>query len=560
MHSLLLVGLLRALTLPDSTPSRCDGKTVSTVVIRRSARTMMDKARAPAWSRAILQPLLLGTPTRESAIRPFLQLKDGGPCTEQRRAESERLLRLQPYLADATVQVVDEADGRVRVEIETIDDLRPILGLGLKGARPTIAEFGNNNVDGSGQLVSARWRDGRAFRDGFGVRYTDYHLFNRPNIASVVLDRLPLGSFIAASLARPFYTDLQNGAGFMGYLRDDGYVGFVRPSGDPLSLEIVRERADLGIAFHLHTKGSAQLLLGALASFDKRTTAAKPVIITDSGFVQTPDKSLVDRYTTTEATRVGLVTGVRYLRFAKAVGFDALEGVQDIGRGVQLATVFGQTLGGSFKGPFITTDLYVGVGGTESFLGLRSQVEARKGTTGWTGIVGSGRLAWYSKPSKRQTRLWSLEYVGASKADAPFQLTVDDPQTGIRGYVGSRLAGSQRLILRAERRWVMPGISTYFGWGVAGFADAAQMFKGDAPFGANGTRGTVGVSLLAAVPRESRSLARLDFGLPFIPDKSAKDFAIRFTYSIIGRSFWREPADITRARLGAASSDIFSWP
>ena len=155
MHSLLLLGLLHSAALPDSTPSRCDGKTVSTVVIRRSERTIMDKARAPAWSRAILQPLLLGTPTRESAIRPFLQLKDGGPCTELRRAESERLLRLQPYLADATVQVVDEADGHVRVEVETIDDLRPIIGLGLKGARPTNAELGNNNVDGSGQLVAA---------------------------------------------------------------------------------------------------------------------------------------------------------------------------------------------------------------------------------------------------------------------------------------------------------------------------------------------------------------------------------------------------------------------
>jgi hypothetical protein len=196
----------------------------------------------------------------------------------------------------------------------------------------------------------------------------------------------------------------------------------------------------------------------------------------------------------------------------------------------------------------------------QSFLGMRTQVETRRTNARWANVVGSGRMAWYSRPNDRQTRLWSLEYVGAWRHDVPYQLTVEDPQSGIRGYAGSRLAGAQRLILRAERRRVMPGISRYLGWGVAGFADVAQMWKGDVPFGASGTRGSVGVSVLAAVPRESRSLARLDFAFPFVPDKQAKDYAIRFTYTVAGRSFWREPFQIARARVATAASDIFTWP
>jgi len=550
--------LIFATTAAAQTP--CDGKIVSGVTIVRSSRTVVDKMRAPKWSRPILAPLLVGIPTRERAIRPFLQLSEGKPCTEIRRAESERLLRLQPYLADAAVRVIDESDGQVRIDVETIDDIRPIIGLGLRGSVPNFIELGNNNIAGEGYLASASWRDGRVFRDGFALRLTDYHAFNRPYLFKLQLDRQPLGSFVQTSLAQPFYTDLQASAAYTGYLRDNGYQSFIRPEGDPISIETVRERFDLGAAFRLNIAGSARLLLGALGSVERRRTNSKPVIITDSGFVQTSDKSLVDRYTVSNATRVGVVVGIRNVSFVKAKGFDALEGVQDVGRGAQLATTIGSTLSGTYSGPFATADMYAGIGGASSFLGLRTQVETRRNDQGWSNIVGSGRLAWYSRPNDRQTRLWSLEYVGALRHDVPYQLTVDDPESGIRGYAGSRLAGAQRLILRAERRFVMPGVSRYLGWGLAGFADAAHMWKGDVPFGASGTRGSVGLSVLGAVPRESRSLARLDFAFPFVPDKGARDFAVRFTYSIAGRSFWREPSQISRARVSASASDIFTWP
>lgn len=543
-----------------SAQSTCDGKIVSSVVVVRSSRTVVDKMRAPGWSRPVLQALLLGVPTKESAIRPFLQLADGKACTERRRAESERLLRLQPYLADASVRAVDEDGGRVRIEVETIDDQRPIIGIGLRGSAPSFVELGNSNIGGSGHLAALSWRDGRAFRDGFGLRYTDYHVFGRPYLAKVALTLQPLGSFTLVSLAKPFYTDLQNLAGYSGYLRDDGYQSFVRPTGDPISMATVRERVDVGAALRLRTIGSAQVLLGALGSVEKRTTSNRPTIITDSGFRQTTDRSLVDRYSATNATRIGVVAGLRNVSFVKVKGFDALEGAQDVGRGAQIAATVGRTLSGTYSGPFATVDLYAGVGGARSFLGLRTLVEARKGDSSWSNVVGSGRLAWYAKPNERQLRLWSLEYVGAWRHDAPYQLTIDDPENGIRAYSGSRIAGARRLLLRAERRYVLPGMSRYLGWGLAGFADVAHMWQGNVPYGSNATRGSVGLSVLATVPRESRSLARVDFAVPYVPDKGVKDYSIRFTYTVAGRSFWRESSQISRARVSSSASDIFTWP
>ena len=545
---------------PASAQTLCDGKKVSAVMIQRSERTIMDKARAPGWSRALLQPLLLGATTRNSAIRPFLQLVEGGDCSERRRSESERVLRLQPYIADATVRTVDEPDGRVRVEVETVDDLRPILGLGLRGTKVSNAELGNSSVAGTGHLVAVNWRDGRVFRDGFGLRYTDYHFLGRPARANLVVQRQPLGTFLLASLARPFFTDLQHSAAFAGFVRDDGYVGFVRPEGDALSLSAVRERADVGGAFRLGLGGSTRVLLGALASFERRRAAAKPVIITDSGFVQTTDLTLVDRYKTTDATQVGLVTGVRAISFVKAKGFDALEGIQDVGRGIQLATTVGTSVRGSQREPFLTGDMYVGAGTAKAFVGLRTQVESRRRDGQLRNMVGSGRLALYLRPSPRVTQLLSVEYAGALRQDVPFQLTIDDPLSGARGYAGSRLAGGRLVVARAEHRIVLPGISNYLGWGVAAFGDAAHMWAGDVPFGASGTRASAGIGILAAVPRQSRSLARVDFAYPLMSDKNAKDLVIRFTFGLTGRSFWRESGQIARARLGTSASDIFTWP
>ena len=79
-------------------------------------------------------------------------------------------------------------------------------------------------------------------------------------------------------------------------------------------------------------------------------------------------------------------------------------------------------------------------------------------------------------------------------------------------------------------------------------------------FGETGLRTSAGISVLAAVPRASRSAARVDVAYPLARDQHAKGFDIRVTYRITGRGFWREPAQLTRARLGSPTTDIFSWP
>lgn len=545
---------------PAERITRCDGATVSHVEIRRSARTVMDKAQAPGWSRALLQPLLLGTPTRASAIEPFVQLHDGGPCTEQRRAESERLLRLLPYLADATVRVYDEPDGRVRVEVETSDDIRPIIGLELRKSQLNDLELGNGNINGSGQLAAARWHQGGAYRDGLGVRYADFHVLGAPNILNALYYRAPLGSFGQLSLGRPFYTDLQHTAAYAGYVKDGGYLPFTRPVGDPFSVYTTRERADAGVAFRLNTIGRVTYLVGAIANYERRTAASSAVIVTDKALIDTTTPELTGRYREQRNTRAAIALGIRALTFARVRAFDGLERVQDVATGMQFSTTIGKSVGGDDRRPFVTADLYAGRGDDDSFIALRVQGETRQNPGGWGNGVASGRFAWYLHPSKRQTRSLSLEYAGSSSDSVPYQLTMTDAQGGVRGYTGSRLSGGRRAVARVEERVLLPGISKYLGWGVAAFSDAGQMWASKVPFGESGFRASAGLSVLAAVPRQSRSVARVDIAYPLARDPNAKGLDVRVSYRVTPRAFWREPTQISRARLGSPTTDIFSWP
>ena len=195
-------------TTPAPVPAapRCNGETVSAVTVDRGEPVMVE--RSAGWARPILRFALAGAPTRESAVVPFLLIKQGDKCTELLLSESERVLRQQPYLADARAVAVPDTNGTVRVEFSTTDDIRPVLGLGVKESRPTRIKIGSGNVAGYGMAAAVQWQQGFAFRDGFSAKYTNYHTFGQPLLLDTQLERSPLGEIVSASLSRPLYSRL----------------------------------------------------------------------------------------------------------------------------------------------------------------------------------------------------------------------------------------------------------------------------------------------------------------------------------------------------------------
>ncbi|MCJ7756338.1 MAG: hypothetical protein MUP13_17395, partial [Thermoanaerobaculales bacterium] len=551
-----------ALSAQDATraPLSCDGKIVSAILVTPQdpsflilPRSVRGLARAAG---------VLHTTTKAGTIGSFLLLEVGRLCTERNRSESERILRLQPFLAEATVRAVPDGGGGVRIEVETTDEIPTLFGMDFHGASPSALRFGNGNVGGQGLSLAAGVERGFAYRTGMGVYGVAHQAFGQPYRATLAAERAPRGSTMTLAFGRPFLTDLQRTAWHMGYDAVNRFASFERPEGAPLSLAVRRRFWDVGGVRRIggHRRSA---FVGALLTEEDVTPADRAVVVSDSGLVADTISALGGPFPAYRNLRLNAVVGVRALSFMAVRGFDALTAVQDVATGVQLGTLIGWGIprfGSTGDNLFASVDLYAGVGSATSFAAVRVEVEAREDqrTNRWDSKVGSGRLAWYVKPGVGHTFIGSVEFGGGWQLRTPFQLGLGDHQGGVRGYAASRVAGAVRGVVRMEERWSIGTLAGRAALGLATFADAGRVWAGDAPFGVDSrTKIGVGLGLLAAVPAQSQRLWRLDFAVPVSPDADAR-WEIRLT-GIRTRVFWQEPNDVARGRAGAAPSTIFVW-
>jgi len=560
----LLLSALHTRVIAQDTPGaglRCDGRIVSAIAITPRDPSFLS---FPRGLRTLARAVgLHHTTSKADAIASFVLLRVDEPCTERQRAETERILRLQPFLADATVSAVEDTGGRVRIEIQTIDEIPTVFGLRVRDRLPSALRFGNGNVAGQGLHLAGNVERGFAYRTGVGVDATAHQLLGRPYTLSFVATRPPLGSTLSFALGHPFFTDLQRTAWHMAFRDVNRYASFVRPDGDDLSLGVERRFWDIGLVRRFGL-GRQSAFAGVLLSGEAVDPASRAVVASDSGLVTDTTGALGGPFPPYSNLRVSAVLGVRALSFMPVRGFDALNAVQDLATGLQLGTVVGRgiaRLGAQDEDFFVAADLYAGRGSATAFLALRIEGEARTEprTHRWDSMVGSGRLAWYYKPASGHVLIASGEFGGGRRLRVPFQLRLGDSLGGVRGYAGSRLAGSARTVFRLEERWSIGHATRHAGIGLSGFADAGRVWAGDAPFGVDSAmRVGLGVGLLAAFPPESPRLWRLDVAVPVSPDANA-GWEIRLS-STWARSLWQEPADVSRARAEAAASSIFGWP
>ena len=539
----------------------CDGRRITEVVITPGDPSFLSVPER-------LRPLARGvglhhTTSRKEMIGRFMLLEQGELCTEQQRAESERVLRLQPFLADASVRALPDSGGGVRIEVETIDEIPTVFGMRVRDLLPSAVRFGNGNVDGRGLSLAGNLKRGFAYRTGVGVEGTAHQVLGGPYRLSAAAERAPLGSRVSVALGLPFFTDLQRIAWHAGFSDVNRYLHFVPPEGDRISLGVERRFWDMGGVRRLGL-GRYVAFAGALLTAETVSPEGAAVIVSDSGLVADTTGALEPPVPAYRNRRVNAVVGVRALSFMTAYGFDALTAAQDVATGVQLGMVVGRgtsRLGSHDDDVFVAADLYAGGGSVSSFAAVRLEVEARRDRGGdhWDSLVGSGRLAWYLKPADAHVIIGSVEFSGARRQRVPFQLTLGDHGGGVRGYGASRSAGAERTVVRLEERWAIGQLTRHGAFGLSGFVDAGWVRAGDAPFGIDsGMKVGAGVGLLAAFPPGSQRMWRVELAVPVSSDPHA-GWDLRLTTAGV-RHFWTEPEDLARGRAGASPSTIFGWP
>jgi hypothetical protein len=552
------------------TEIRCDGRVVTEITVTPSDPSFL---AVPRQLRGLARGVgLIHTTSKEDVLHSFLLLEVGQPCTERKRGESERILRLQPFLAAATVRAVSDDEGGVHIQVETIDEIPTVIGMSVRDNLPSALRFGNGNVGGRGLHMAASVERGFAYRTGIGVEAVAHQVFSRPYTLALEAERAPLGTTLTLALGHPFFTDLQRTAWHMGYGDVDRYVRFLRLDDEPLSLGVRRRFSDVGWVRRIGI-GRYSAFLGGLFTYEGVSPAKLAVVVSDSGLVADTSGAIAGPFTDYSNVRLNAVMGVRALSFMPVHGFDALTAVQDVATGVQLGVLVGRStprLGSLDEDLFLSVDVYAGLGSPLSFAALRAGGEARSDrlTGDWDSMMGSGRAAWYLKPAADHVVIGSIELAGVWRERVPFQLALGDQQGGVRGYSASRVAGAARAVASLEERWALgsltvPGavgrLTRHGAFGVAIFADAGRVWAGDSPFGVDSRMKVgVGVGLMAAFPPESQRLWRLDLAVPVSSDARA-GWEVQLT-GIRAGSFRREPRDVARGRAGSAPSSIFTWP
>jgi hypothetical protein len=563
---LLIAAVLPTATQAQSlngTPITCKGERVTRIDIDANPPFRIEGNTI--WQRAGRFASKQHMTTRESVIRRYLALQLGDRCTEVRRAESERILRAQPFIADANVIAYSDGDGGVVLSVATVDEVSLILGLGLSSKAPTVRSFllGEDNLMGSALHLEGQWKTAN-LRDIYGGKLIDYQFLGRPYQLRLEGGRRELGSDWSTELSHPFLTDLQrlswrSTAGATNY-----YFHFRRKGVDQSSLQLRRSYSDIGGVVRIGPPLGRLALVGGSISFEDEDPASSPVVITADGVLPDTSSALINRYTKHQTARLNALWGVRNVKFLRVTGFDALEGTQDLRTGVQVATLLGKGvtfLRGKENDLFASTELYGGMATPFSYLAVDVAGEGRRAENGnWDGVLAHGRGALYLKPFNRQTFVTDVAWSGGWKQRIPFQLTFADRDGGLRGFRSSDVGGAKRLIARTEDRYLVGRYKDLASIGLAGFFEAGKIWAGDSPFGVTTPiSATVGFSVLAASPPQSRRTFRADFAFP-VRGTGRHGAEVRLTVSDYTRIFRVEPRDIYSNRERSIPATVFNWP
>jgi hypothetical protein len=535
---------------------RCNGETISEISIVTHAP--YEELGSKWWQAPLRLATQLHVTTSPNVVRRFLIVKAGRPCVERERAESERILRAQPFLADASITVLPDTEGRVALLVETRDELTPVLGVSASGARIRGLKIGEGNFLGSGTYIAGEWRDGRT-RDTYAFRGVDHQFLGRHYVfeASYARRDHGMGDW-TVDLSHPYFTDQQRFAwrASAGELRE--LFEFRRVADERVPLEFDRQFVDVGAVMRIGVPGRLSLFGVSFSQEEDRA------FLPPEPAEGVPYDSLLMRHAPRRNARVNALWGLRNLRFLRVERFEGLTAAQDIRLGFQLGTLIGRSLSvlnTTDDDYLVAADLYAGMGGESGIVMVSARGEGRQNydTNKWDGILGSAQVAMIRRMSARHTSTVSLDWSGGWRQRIPFQLALGRTPGGVRGYRRADEAGAQRAVARLEHRWYLGQPMRQSDVGVALFGDAGRVWKGDAPYGVDSPmRYAAGVSLLAAVPPRSKRTWRLDLAVPLGGNPNAK-WEVRLTSAAAGRD-WREPGDASRSRERSVPASVFNWP
>jgi outer membrane translocation and assembly module TamA len=454
--------------------------------------------------------------TREEVIRDQLLFKPGQPYRHRLVRETERLLRANNYLYDASIVPVAYDGTTVDLEVRTRDvwTLNPGVSFSRKGGENSIgASIQEDNLLGTGRKLDFEWSSD-VDRESYGVSYFDPHFrhsFTRFGVSYVDSDD---GSTKLLQLDRPFYAlDVRRAAGL--YLID-----FERNEARYVLGDNVGEFRHREEYYELYGGFSRGLRDGWVQrwtygfAFDRDRFEPDP--LEPLGGPLPPDRELAypwigldlvedsfqerinqDQILRTEDVLVGLRASLRlgYADEAFGADRDAIIASASMQNGADLRP--GQSVFGS--------------------LAASGRIEDGQLVNGL--LSAEGRFYWQT--SKYSKFYASVSGAAAEQLDPELQLTLGG-DNGLRGYPLRYQAGTARALLTLEQRYYTKWYPfRLFHVGAAAFFDMGRTWGTDVTGAESaGLLKDVGVGLRLGSSRSSfGNVVHLDVAFPLDGDK-----------------------------------------
>ena len=455
--------------------------------------------------------------TRESVIENQLLFAVGDTFDKRRLEESERILRQNSFLYDASISSETREDGSVDVVVTTRDvwSLTPEIDISRSGGENR-TQFGieEDNLLGTGQRISVSRTDD-VDRVSKVFEYSGRQIGrNRYSFTLRAADNSD-GDSRLLSVVRPFYSlDTRWTAG--GFLYDDKRRTSLYDLGDAVAeFQHERENHNLfgGWSRGLQDGWVTRWTFGV--NYDDNRFSAPPTATLPVALPA--DRKLVYPYMGFELLED---------QFEKSANSDQMERSEDFYFGRRVGALLGwsdESFGADRDALIYSLTLSNGFGSMDaSALFLTADFRGRH--EDGTSANATARLTarYYWRQSDKRVFFATLDATAASNLDLdnPLEIGGDD---GLRGYPLRYQSGDGRVLLKVEQRY----FTDWYPWrlfrvGGAVFLDTGRAF-GDNPLGGDNLDWLtdVGFGLRFAPTRlGTRKMLHIDIAFPLDGDAS----------------------------------------
>ncbi len=519
--------------------------------------------------------------TREEVIGTELLFEEGDCYDLERLRDSERLLRLLPFIADVDIFGVRQPDGTIHVIVDTRDEWSTRVQVkvgsggvaGVEGVR-----LGEDNLLGTGQHLSTFYIADEE-KQVYGLAYYTPQLLGTRWDAGLEAGRTPVGVLLSGSVTYPFVGEVGRWGFRQAVRRDDHYFEYWIPLGtEPLRAVWFPERREsfeLGAAYRRGSRGLNRTLLGVALTGERISYPDEPRFADPAAPPGIPPPILpsLEGVDTVSSLRIALITGQRNVYYLRRRALNTVHGIEDVRLGVETEVAFAPSISGISDDHDLALDfgLFAAgeldpttLAGAHFLLQARRSYETPPDRSEWRDVFTQLEAwsYWRSDPDSPHTLVASISAAGGWHTAVPFQLTLGS-DAGLRGYDRNVYPGGRRVVVSLEQRsylgWPYPQL---FDLGAVAFLDVGKIWAGDAPFGVTSpARANLGVGLRAAFPPGSRQTFRLDVGVPLHSGIGFRNFVVSVGIGqLIGSGREQLDPQLDRSTRQGISRGTFAFP